>query len=715
MGTSTAMRQFLKSLCNNSCWKYTVFWKLNHRSRMLTWEDGYCDYLNLRETMGNVSDDIYFSSSTNKMFPPKPETSSQDGSSSGCPIARAVADMAYLQYALGEGVVGKVAYTGNHFWCFSDDILSGESNLVSECPDEWLLQFVGGIKTILLIPVIPHGVLQFGSLETVGEDLALVAYIKDRFNALQNGISIPFTSSSNLVAQPSSLLISGLIENLDETPVITNSIPNIIQPEDLKPIDSVENNKFSTINQVRPFFTIQDDLQEFGNTLPNVFKGESENESDVLLASFIKEEASQGFSVFNNLSVEPLGELFDGIINGYSDRDMIEQLYGDNYAIDVDHATMSSSFSFPTDCELHQAFGPVFHEWANGDMRHSSITGEDSYSSSSLIFNRNLTDSIEPSAFESSGWSAKGDEANLLEAVVTNVCGGFDDTTLSERSNYVHSFKTSVERFDDLSQAQNPSEQNALLGEDSVPWSRTTSALISGARKAPTSVSSSENMLSRLFDEQLQTSGYGLMQSRKGAKLSKVNKRRSIPGDNQRPRPRDRQMIQDRVKELRELVPNGAKCSIDGLLDRTIKHMMFLRNVTDRAEKFRQWTHHEVPTQSNRKSSETKNAEKIGTSWAFQLGSELEVCPIVVEDLEYPGHMLVKMLCNEHGLFLEIAQVIRGLELTILEGVIENHSGSTWARFIVEVSPGFHRMDIFWPLMHLLQRERSKHPISSKI
>lgn len=105
----------------------------------------------------------------------------------------------------------------------------------------------------------------------------------------------------------------------------------------------------------------------------------------------------------------------------------------------------------------------------------------------------------------------------------------------------------------------------------------------------------------------------------------------------------------------------------------------------------------------------------------------------------------LQMLCNEHSLFLEIAQVIRSFNLTILKGVMESCSNNTWAHFIVEVSDsfssfkhvfgpisgfnnvifmrlnytvlqasrGFHRLDIFWPLMQLLQRQRN--PISSKI
>lgn len=41
--------------------------------------------------------------------------------------------------------------------------------------------------------------------------------------------------------------------------------------------------------------------------------------------------------------------------------------------------------------------------------------------------------------------------------------------------------------------------------------------------------------------------------------LRSTNKKRCRPGENPRPRPKDRQLIQDRIKELRELVPNGAK------------------------------------------------------------------------------------------------------------------------------------------------------------
>lgn len=40
---------------------------------------------------------------------------------------------------------------------------------------------------------------------------------------------------------------------------------------------------------------------------------------------------------------------------------------------------------------------------------------------------------------------------------------------------------------------------------------------------------------------------------------AKLSKKRARPGESSRPRPRDRQLIQDRIKELRELIPNGSK------------------------------------------------------------------------------------------------------------------------------------------------------------
>lgn len=43
------------------------------------------------------------------------------------------------------------------------------------------------------------------------------------------------------------------------------------------------------------------------------------------------------------------------------------------------------------------------------------------------------------------------------------------------------------------------------------------------------------------------------------------------------------------------------------------------------------------------------------------------------------------MLCEEQGFFLEIADLIRGMGLTILKGIMEARDDKIWARFAVEV------------------------------
>jgi hypothetical protein len=95
-----------------------------------------------------------------------------------------------------------------------------------------------------------------------------------------------------------------------------------------------------------------------------------------------------------------------------------------------------------------------------------------------------------------------------------------------------------------------------------------TSSLISGGSKdnvgncsQTTSIYGSqlsswvENSSTNMKRENSVSTGY----SKRPDEVSKSNRKRLKPGENPRPRPKDRQMIQDRVKELREIVPNGAK------------------------------------------------------------------------------------------------------------------------------------------------------------
>lgn len=181
----------------------------------------------------------------------------------------------------------------------------------------------------------------------------------------------------------------------------------------------------------------------------------------------------------------------------------------------------------------------------------------------------------------------------------------------------------------------------------------------------------------------------------------KKKKKRAKAGESRKPRPKDRQMIQDRIKELRGMIPNGAKCSIDTLLDLTIRHMVFMQSIAKYADKLKQ------PYQP-------KLVKEKERTWALEVGDdESVVCPIIVEDLKPQGQMQIEMVCQENGdEFLEIAHVVRGLGLNILKGVMVTRQGRIWAHLIVEAKPHITRLQLFYSLVHLFQQQNPPHSSS---
>ncbi|KAK5846129.1 transcription factor bHLH157 [Gossypium arboreum] len=186
------------------------------------------------------------------------------------------------------------------------------------------------------------------------------------------------------------------------------------------------------------------------------------------------------------------------------------------------------------------------------------------------------------------------------------------------------------------------------------------------------------------------------------ATSKKPGKKRAKPGESTRPRPKDRQLIQDRIKELRGIIPhNGKPLSIDHLLEQTIKYLIFLQGVTKYADKIKQADEPKII--GNEDGMLPKhNMISGGATWAFEVGAQS--IPIVVKDLNPPGQMLIEMLCEDQGFFLEIANVIRGIGLNILRAVMELQEDKIWARFIVEAKEQVERTCIIWSLLPLLQQ-----------
>lgn len=309
---------------------------------------------------------------------------------------------------------------------------------------------------------------------------------------------------------------------------------------------------------------------------------------------------------------------------------------------------------------------------------------------------------------------------DLLDAVVANRClrtnQGLDEnisckTTFSSTANLTPVYCSSA-KSDNCSIVQvSASEKEQSMAVDiSKPresldlgdcTNRTFSSMFHEDMgiKMFASESSTNSMPKSLVSE-AHCENHGFAQTKRPGEPIKGNRKRAKPGESSRPRPKDRQQIQDRLKELRDIIPNGAKCSIDTLLERTIKHMHFLQSVTKYADKLKLTGKSKVLDEEVAMLASTMEG---GASWAFELGGQALGCPIIVENLNQARQMLVEMLCEERGLFLEIADIIRNLGLTILKGIMEARNDKIWARFVVEADRDVHRVEILWSLMQLLQ------------
>ncbi|XP_041003807.1 transcription factor bHLH155-like isoform X2 [Juglans microcarpa x Juglans regia] len=737
---NTELRQALRSLCLNRDWMYAVFWKLKHRSRMvLTWEDAYYDFHERHDSPGNNC----CSKTADKLH---------DGHYSHDPLGLAVAKMSYHVYSLGEGIVGQVAVTGKHQWIFADKQITS-SRLSFEYCDGWQTQFSAGIRTIAVVPVAPHGVVQLGSLNKVGEDVKLVNHIRDVFFDLQ-GSSIEHIPSPILSSMKNLLHLQDVPANSSASVMITDCLRNSDKAIDKEGAD-VWLSMFPCFGKDR------------GNScafLPHGFYQRKAVEvvydhERLELCNSVGDESAQLHSSNCNiiyLEHQKLvgGRTCGGDINGCkdteggsepnfhslshssaavsvnlsdvippADQNLLESAVCDRIKLDgkdfykngllqipepsdmkfdedseklqfqaeSSHMDiLNPSLHFPAGYELHEALGPAFLKTGNY-LNWESAKTEDGVIIEMLegMSSSQLTSNYYPD--------------HLLEAVVSNVCQSDSDVKSDKLlSKPVRSLSTtevnpesSGHTMDAITSVHYPFEQPSHLEEDKQHC--LSSSGVCGVI-SPTSFSSN---CTSTCSKHLERS----------SEPAKNNKKRSRPGENSRPRPRDRQLIQDRIKELRELVPNGSKCSIDSLLERTIKHMLFLQSVTKHADKLNKCTNSKLHDKGTAGIIGSSGAEH-GSSWAVEVGGHLKVCSIIVENLNKSGQMLVEMLCEDCSHFLEIAETIRSLGLTILKGATEAEGEKTWICFVVEGqnNRSIHRMDILWSLVQILQPKTAMQP-----
>uniref|UniRef100_A0A0E0Q326 BHLH domain-containing protein n=1 Tax=Oryza rufipogon TaxID=4529 RepID=A0A0E0Q326_ORYRU len=558
--------------------------------------------------------------------------------------------------------------------------------------EDWQLQFAAGIKTILFVPVVPHGVLQLGSLDLVPESSTSVALIKDLFYKLYDA-SISGSPSgtgfgySNTGRQPAAML------PMDSPDVVPHNFFRSIKSS----AQLLNNDHLSLLHAfpVLEFASTEDSIVSIYDTSLTACAVEPLDGNDSDIWTNVHEELSQ-FTRCNTASEADKANIsyMDKLINsdskmscrsvshaedpGYGNIDHFiltemereNQEHINNYTSVNDYAVTSNP-SFHS--ELHKTLEPISREEREDCMWHIRYRQQESTSSALLQENGNKA------GFDKQ--CENNDYAELLLDAINDQVIWASNSESSHSTDSPVSCATQIQKDDHVPRLDESSVPNFPGGQDF--------SLISideGFMSCTMTGSSlTETNKAILVEEDFISDPIEGMHRETSVEIKGRCRKTGL----HRPRPRDRQLIQDRMMELRQLVPNTSKCSIDSLLDKTIAHMQFLQCVSEKADKLEKIINSEGSTKR-------------------QPGS----CPLKVEVLDQPGHLLIEasdavsMVCEEYGVFLEIAHVLKDLEVTILKGLLESRSDKLWARFVIQASQGFDQMQILYPLMHLLQKQR---------
>ncbi|CAH9115517.1 unnamed protein product [Cuscuta epithymum] len=662
------LKEVLKILCGVNTWSYAVFWKLSCQNpKVLVWEDCYYEPVIYSTIQGFIPGNMNTEPAIQNWSSCwSPNNVSQTGEKVQLLVNKMMVENQFS--AVGEGLVGRAAATGYHQWILSEGYCR-EAHPV-EVLKELSLQFSAGMQTVAVIPVLPHGVVQLGSSKVVIENRGVMNDVRMLIGQLgwappgslrsdeQHVMKQPQVHHRQTSSQTSEYYVN-LRQNQMRKEVTLN--PNIWQNQHSLNADSIPSlNSHSCMNGSSSEFDgnmgiVENDLfQELGSVLTQNNENRSSNGPTMLDFSYDTKDE--------------YGVLQSGLLD-------------DNHQDPCVHSSGD---------DLFDILGADFknkllnRSWNNGqegpntkDMDHD----DDSIDYNNLVdfvtstrsTKQSLDDNVSCHTTLTTMSSSSGPNASCSYGrvgVSTQMQGELFGCPKSKS-------RVMASSFDSSSKESNP-QTSSIYGSQVSSWVEQACAM----KKNTTSVST--------------------VGSKKPDELTKPTRKRLKPGENPRPRPKDRQMIQDRVKELREIVPNGAKCSIDSLLERTIKHMLFLQSVKKHADKLKQTGESKIIGKEG--GIHLKDNFEGGATWAYEIGSESTMCPIIVEDMNQPGQMLVEMLCEQSGFFLEIAEIIRGLGLTILKGVMEMKNDKIWAQFAVEADKDITRMEIFMSLVNLFKQ-----------
>ncbi|PKI73363.1 transcription factor LHW [Punica granatum] len=804
------LKEALKTLCGVNQWAYAVFWKIGCQNpKLLIWEECYYEPLVCPvppENSGIRNSETALAEWERCLVTPEVQA--------GGRIQLLIDQMMVKNQIniLGEGIIGRAAFTGNHQWILSKSF-NGDAH-PPEVLNEMHNQFSAGIQTVAVIPISSHGVVQLGSSLSITENMGFVNNVRSLI--LQLGCIPSALLSDNYatkVAAPVSLgmpcnipsenckltgptisgqasLSSALVGNVHNTarsrtaPVFQNSNqPNTCQPKfgsvikTIRPFQDQSGSSFLTIDEIphnSDMWTsglvstekqsIADVINQnfLSNARPKLKSSEAVNcdllqVSDAMLNGPSRLNSPANFSPLNAINPDDKDMHDSSKLEGVSLFNMKNRVLSRS-------SYHHSEVECPKNEDEHVSIGgppsqwfqhfekqdagsqgtvtnakyeePSFEQHSSGDdlfdilgvELKNKILGSSSHrlgeTGKEIPIPMNMQEdssdfyAMPESLYEDSRiFSGLSSDDHLLDAVVSraqSVSKQCSDDNLSCKTTLTKISSSSVPTNSPTFRGINTSFEHIEREMFGFPKPlEKVKTPVSPSFKSGCSKEGPCSQATSLYGSQISSwveqshsvkvensvsTGY----SKRPDGVTKPNRKRLKPGENPRPRPKDRQMIQDRVKELREIVPNGAKCSIDALLERTIKHMLFLQSVTKHADKLKESGESKIINEEG--GLLLKDNFEGGATWAFEVGSQSMVCPIIVEDLNPPRQMLVEMLCEDRGLFLEIADMIRGLGLTILKGVMEARNHKIWARFAVEANRDVTRMEIFMSLVRLLDQ-----------
>lgn len=227
------------------------------------------------------------------------------------------------------------------------------------------------------------------------------------------------------------------------------------------------------------------------------------------------------------------------------------------------HIRREKTSLLPLDCsmesDLFDMLGPKFRQLHDGSDNSLAINAfiNSIKSDASPAFDSANDD------FSQSGIFSVADTDQLLDAIVSNI-----NPTAKQNSDDSISCKTSQTDIHTSAcyggyAPSSEVKQDELSCLAPVPIKNETavSSYVKPQCSHPQSTGVHKSQI-HLWLESGQNMKCDSMPASNSKKLDitgKANRKRSRPGESPRPRPKDRQMIQDRIKELREMVPNGAK------------------------------------------------------------------------------------------------------------------------------------------------------------